>query len=208
MIQLRLYQNNHAAGVILSMSLKILVKKSIDQNRSLLRFVLRIFYKPDYLGGRHFISGYSGYRWAIKDIWLNRILRIGRTYPWPACITCYISDPENIEFHIDDLNNFQSPGTYMQNFNAKIKIGKGSYIAPNVGLITANHDLNNLRVHVVGQDIEVGEECWIGMNAILLPGVILGPKTIVAAGSVVTKSFLEGNLVLAGSPAYVIKRNV
>lgn len=190
------------------MALKVFVKVVIDKNRSVFRSLLRLFYKAQYLEGRHFLQGYSGYRWAIKDIWLNKFLRVGRAYPWPSCVGCYISDPKNIEFHIDDLNNFQSPGTYIQNFNAKIKIGKGSYIAPNVGLITANHDPSNLRVHVAGQDIEIGEECWIGMNAVLLPGVKLGPKTIVAAGAIVTKSFLDGNIVLAGSPAKIIKRNI
>lgn len=44
------------------------------------------------------------------------------------------------------------------------------------------------------------------MNAIVLPGVVLGKGTIVGAGSVVTKSFEEGNCVIAGNPANIIKR--
>ena len=43
------------------------------------------------------------------------------------------------------------------------------------------------------------------MNAVILPGVELGPKTIVGAGSVVTHSFLQGDCVIAGSPASVIR---
>jgi len=121
------------------------------------------------------------------------------------CHSSSISDWRNIDFNIDDLNNFQSPGCYFQNFSAKIILGKGTYIAPNVGLITANHDLNDLDKHVIGKTIELGQNCWIGMNSVIMPGVILGDSTVVGAGSVVTKSFREGNIVIAGCPAKVIK---
>jgi len=43
------------------------------------------------------------------------------------------------------------------------------------------------------------------MNSIILPGVLLGEKTIVGAGSVVTKSFPDGNCIVAGNPAKVIR---
>ena len=43
------------------------------------------------------------------------------------------------------------------------------------------------------------------MNSMILPGVVLGDRTIVGAGSVVTKYFPEGNCVIAGNPAKVIK---
>jgi acetyltransferase-like isoleucine patch superfamily enzyme len=43
------------------------------------------------------------------------------------------------------------------------------------------------------------------MNAVILPGVTLGDHTIVGAGSVVTKSFENGNCVIAGNPAKIIK---
>lgn len=45
------------------------------------------------------------------------------------------------------------------------------------------------------------------MNSILLPGVCLGNNTIVGAGSVVTKSFPEGNCVIVGNPARKIISN-
>ena len=44
------------------------------------------------------------------------------------------------------------------------------------------------------------------MNAVVLPGVVLGDNTVVAAGAVVTKSFPQGHCTVAGVPAVEIKR--
>jgi len=54
--------------------------------------------------------------------------------------------------------------------------------------------------------VTIGDYCWIGMNATILPNVILGNHTIVAAGAVVTRSFPEGYCILAGNPARIIKQ--
>ena len=51
----------------------------------------------------------------------------------------------------------------------------------------------------------VGEKSWLGMNSVLLPGVNLGPHSVVAAGAVVNKSYPDGYVVLAGVPAKVIR---
>lgn len=173
--------------------------------RPLLRFLLSVFFERRYLTGRHFDNGISGYLWAVRAAWTKNILRLGTPVPWPTGLTCLISRPENIEFHPDDLNNFQSPGLYLQNFAAKIRIGRGTYIAPNVGIITANHQLLDLDAHEPGRDVVIGEKCWIGMGAVLLPGVTLGPGTIVAAGAVVSTSFEGGRVVIGGVPAKLIK---
>ena len=74
-----------------------------------------------------------------------------------------------------------------------------------MGLITTNHDVYNLNQHVEGKDIILKQKCWIGMNAVILPGVTLGPQTIVGAGSVVTHSFPNGHCIIAGVPAKVIR---
>lgn len=170
-----------------------------------LSIILKFFFDGKYLKGRYFDGCYVGYKWAVKSIWLRNVLRIQNPLPWPASSTCIVSEPSNISFSIDDLHIFQVPGIYFQNFKAKISIGKGCYIAPNVGLITANHDIYDLDAHTEGKDIMLGDKCWIGMNSVILPGVILGEKTIVAANSVVTKSFENGNVIIAGSPAKIVK---
>jgi acetyltransferase-like isoleucine patch superfamily enzyme len=51
----------------------------------------------------------------------------------------------------------------------------------------------------------IGDNVWIGMNATILKGVTIGNNSVVAAGSVVTKS-VEPNTVVAGNPAAPIKK--
>src|SRR5215472_6542101 len=50
----------------------------------------------------------------------------------------------------------------------------------------------------------IRDNVWIGMNAVILKGVTIGENSVVAAGSVVTKS-IEPNTVVAGNPAVVVK---
>lgn len=135
----------------------------------------------------------------------SRIWGFNRKIPWPVNPHTIISNAQNIEFHIDDIHIFQTPGCYWQNHRGKIIIGRNCFIAPNVGIITTNHDVNDVAKHVEGRDIRLGDKCWIGMNAMILPGVILDPNTIVGAGSVVTHSFPEGHCVIAGNPAKIIR---
>ncbi|MDG0811834.1 acyltransferase [Cohnella rhizosphaerae] len=50
-------------------------------------------------------------------------------------------------------------------------------------------------------EISIGDNCFIGARSILLPGVTLANNIIVGAGSVVTKSFYEEGILIAGNPA-------
>lgn len=61
--------------------------------------------------------------------------------------------------------------------------------------MSSNHDLYDQRKYTFAKVI-IGNYSWIGMNSVVLPGVKLGTRTIVAAGSVVTKSFPEGFCVI------------
>ena len=53
--------------------------------------------------------------------------------------------------------------------------------------------------------VRIGDNVWIGMNAVILKGVSIGENSVVAAGSVVTKS-IEPNTVVAGNPATIVKK--
>ena len=166
-------------------------------------------YDKKYLTGRWFKSkhhgiGATGWEWVTHDALAKIRFHDNVTARFPIAHGCRVVRPENITFNPNDLNNFQSNGIYYQAIG-KITIGEGTYIAPNVGLITANHDLVDPDIHLEPEPITLGEKCWIGMNSVILPGVTLGDHTIVGAGSVVTKSFDKGWCVVAGNPARVIR---
>lgn len=83
-----------------------------------------------------------------------------------------------------------------------ITIGNNVTIAPGVRLLTHDNSVSKLSSNftdVFGK-ILIGDNCFIGANVIILPGVELGPNMIVAAGSIVTKSY-SGNIVIGGNPA-------
>lgn len=171
----------------------------------ILRNFFGLFYDKKYLKGYYFEQKRMGWYWAYKGL-KGRLFGPNKNIPWPVNNNTIVAHPENIHFDINNINIFQSPGCYWQNHDGKIFIGKNSYVAPNVGIITTNHNVYDLSKHDSGKDIILGESCWIGMNAVILPGVKLGTHTIVAAGAVVTKSFPDGNCIVGGVPAKVIKK--
>lgn len=167
--------------------------------------IMPLFYNKEYLKGRWFENNTKGWRWCWKNVFMQKIIGYNRKIPFPVSHRNIIGDYKNLNFHIDDLNNFQNFGNYFQNYYGNITIGKGTYIAPNVGIITQNHSKSNLDEHESAKDVLIGEKCWIGMNSMILPGVEIGNNTIIGAGSVVTKSFIKGNYVVCGNPAKVVK---
>ena len=172
------------------------------------QFIGCIFYKKKYLRGKEFKKyQYSnGWRYVMENFFVQKILGYQRHIPFPCSYRMQVMNWENIHFDVDDITNFQKCGSYFQAASdAHIYIGKGTHIAANVGIITANHDLNDLTKAAPGKDVRIGDNSWIGMNSVILPGVELGEHTIVGAGSVVTKSFPDGHCVIAGNPAKVIR---
>lgn len=167
----------------------------------------KIWYDKKYLTGKWFDRNHfsAGWKWIIKYWFGQKILGYNRRVKFPVHRNVQYSCPENLIFNVDDMDNIQNYGCYFQSIGAKLVFGKGIKIGPNCGFITANHDLNNLDVSTEGKDIIIGDNCWIGMNSIILPGVELQNHTIVGAGSVVTKSFEEENIVIAGNPARKIR---
>jgi acetyltransferase-like isoleucine patch superfamily enzyme len=91
----------------------------------------------------------------------------------------------------------------------KVSIGKNTILGPNVKIFSENHNYSsiNIPIRLQGDNrkgVIIGDDCWIGSNAIILDGVIIGNGSVVAAGAVVTKS-IDNCSVVAGVPARLIK---
>lgn len=84
-----------------------------------------------------------------------------------------------------------------------IEIGDNVTIAGNVEFVTHDNSISKVlpnATDLFGR-IKIGNNCFIGARSVIMYGVTLADNTIVAAGSVVTKSFQQGNLVIGGNPA-------
>lgn len=90
-----------------------------------------------------------------------------------------------------------------------IVIGEDVIIGPGVKIFSENHNYSDNEIPIKMQgvtrkEVVIGNNCWIGANAIILAGVTLGDGVVVAAGSVVTKS-VPSNSLIAGVPAKFVK---
>ena len=82
-----------------------------------------------------------------------------------------------------------------------IHIGDESYVAS--GAMILSHDF----IKGIKSDTKIGKRCFIGTNAIIMPGVNIGDSVIVGSGAVVTKDIPSGCIV-AGNPSRIIRNNI
>jgi len=126
---------------------------------------------------------------------------------------------------IDDFVRITSVGTVSVGRNTTINrnatitgdisIGHGCLIGPNVFISSGHHEFRSRSMSIRGQDeegvgqdrsshaITIGDDVWLGVNSVVLPGVRLGRGVVVGANAVVTKSFPDYQVV-AGVPARVV----
>jgi maltose O-acetyltransferase len=88
----------------------------------------------------------------------------------------------------------------------RVKVGDYTLFGPAVQIYTATHPLNAemRRTQEFGKPVEVGSDVWVGGGAILCPGVKIGDRAVIGAGSVVTRDVPAG-VIAAGNPCRVIR---
>jgi maltose O-acetyltransferase len=88
----------------------------------------------------------------------------------------------------------------------QVKIGDFTLFGPAVQIYTATHPMNAAlrRKQEFGKPIEIGSDVWVGGGAIICPGVKIGSKTVIGAGSVVTRD-IPDEVFAAGNPCRVIR---
>jgi maltose O-acetyltransferase len=87
-----------------------------------------------------------------------------------------------------------------------IRIGDFTLFGPKVQICTALHPLDaaTRRTLEYGKPIEIGSDVWVGAGAIICPGVRIGSRSVIGAGSVVTRDVPDGVLAV-GNPCRAIR---
>ncbi len=119
----------------------------------------------------------------------------------------------NPPFYCDYGTHIEVGKNFFANYNctildvAKVKIGDNCMLAPNVAIYTAGHPLHpdtRNSGYEYGKEVTIGDNCWIGGNSVICPGVHIGNDVVIGAGSVVTRDIPDGSIA-AGSPCRVIR---
>ena len=121
-------------------------------------------------------------KWSPSEIRCHQLQRVGMTIG------------ENTLVFSDDLETTEP---YLVTVGSRVMIA--------AGVRFATHDASACYYIPGASDlygrINIGDDCYLGMGAFIMPGVTIADRCIVGAGSVVTKSFLEPGSVIAGNPA-------
>ena len=133
-------------------------------------------YRRFWLGRRSVIESYCCINNAVGDVTIGDYTRIG--------IHCTVIGPVCIGNHVN--------------------------LAQGITVTALNHNFadTNRRIDEQGistKPVVIGDDVWIGANAVILPGVTIGRHVVVAAGAVVTKD-VPDSCVVAGIPAKVVKK--
>lgn len=123
---------------------------------------------------------------------------------------CIIHPP----FYCDYGYNIEVGENFFANYNCilldvnKIIIGENVMLGPGVIITTAGHPIHpearNSGLEY-GKIIKIGNNVWIGANAVINPGVIVGNNAVIGSGSVVIND-IPDNVVCVGNPARVVRK--
>lgn len=92
----------------------------------------------------------------------------------------------------------------------EITVGNNCIFGPNVTVVDSNHEYKDISKPILTQGsskpipVLIGDDCWIGINAVILPGTKIGRHCVIGANSVVSGE-IPDNSVVTGSPARIVK---
>ncbi|UOQ74154.1 sugar O-acetyltransferase [Hymenobacter cellulosilyticus] len=116
-------------------------------------------------------------------------------------------------FYCDYGSNLHLGEKVFFNFNcvvldvASVTIGSRTLFGPNVQIYTATHPMDH-QIRASGLEfakpITIGDDVWVGGSAVICPGISIGARSVIGAGSVVTKD-IPADVFAAGNPCKVIR---
>lgn len=144
-------------------------------------------------------------KFSKLNVWLYRLQGYNIDYSARIYSSVEMSGAINIKI---GANTFIGHRSVITGGAASISIGSDCDISDFVSIVCGTHeiDVDGIRSagKGIGKDISIGNGVWIGYGATILPGVTIGNKAIIAAGSVVHKD-VESNTIVGGNPIKVIR---
>ena len=115
-------------------------------------------------------------------------------------------------FHCDYGRNIELGERVYFNFNCvvldvcPVRIGSFTLFGPGVQIYAATHPLDAMerRARELGKPVEIGADVWVGGGSIILPGVTIGRRSVIGAGSVVTHD-IPADVLAVGNPCRVLR---
>jgi len=144
------------------------------------------------------ISGLPSY--SLRQFWFTRVL--GNRCDPPVALHRGLKVFAVGGIHISEDTTINRDVTL--DGRGTLRIGRHVSISEGVKILTAAHDVDAADFRLTLAPVQIGDWVWIGVNALVLPGVTIGEGAVVAAGSVVTKDVAPYS-VAAGNPARFIR---
>ena len=147
---------------------------------------------------------------------LNATRALQRDERRRLCIELFGSGGDSVwlepPFHCDYGAHVHLGANVFFNFNCvvldvcEVRIGEHTLFGPGAQILTPLHPLDAKlrRTRELGKPVNIGADVWVGAGALILAGVNVGSRTVIGAGSVVTRD-LPGDVFAAGNPCRVIK---
>lgn len=175
-----------------------LVEQTQLNTKEKLRIVIKSFFSLNFI--KSLVSSFAYY--LFEHVYWKFDINTKGVYRVHA--TTSIRNAKNVSFGFD--TRITTNCIVWAGKASKIIIGDNVLIGPGVQLHASNHGYELDKGPMTYQeriekDIVLGNDVWIGGNSVVTAGVTLADGIIVAAGSVVTKSFDEKNIIIGGVPA-------
>lgn len=136
--------------------------------------------------------------YAIRHLYLRWVLKIKVGKGSAVHTGCYFSG-SNVTIGSHTVINRKC---YLDG-RASLTIGSNVSISPEAYILSLDHDPNSSSFSTVPSETKIMDRSWIGVRALILPGVMIEMGTVVGAGAVVTKTY-EPYSIIAGVPAKLI----
>ncbi len=152
--------------------------------------------------GSHSYMGRVAFIQRKKNFYIGSNVRI---YPGlraeMTCETASIKIGDNVSIG----QNF-----HVVSYKGELTIGNDTTISGNVFISNVDHSYSEIGKHILDQEMIyketiIGENCFVGYGAVIMPGTKLGKQCIVGANSIVKGEF-PNYCVIAGNPARIIKK--